>query len=384
MSEAAAVPSAEPSAEPSNAAEPEKTAEEEKIEQLANALEEVIAAHGEKHLKCAPAYVDYARALLAKAQSEGDLMGGALKKPEDEEGGAAASGGAADDDDGEDGEGEEGEEGEPESDDLELSFQCFEVARLIYEEAGAGHEQALADVLENLGEVAMENEMWEDAIGELEKSLALKRALLGADDRQLAHLHYQLATAALARSEKAKSDLESPPPASPDNPIAAAIAAQAAAEQGGSSTDAPPATPEELKAIMAEFLKRASEQYTLAANVLDASLTALKVKTGKPDEISDLEEMLKEVREKVEEVDGMAKAAEKAAEGSSSGSGSSTNGFDKPSVGGSTTTIGFGNGGGGGGGGGGTAAAFAPSTTNAVAKDLGVVGGKGKKRVRLE
>ena len=104
---------------------------------------------------------------------------------------------------------------------------------------------------------------------------------------------------------------------------------------------------------MAEFLKRASEQYTLAANVLDASLTALKVKTGKPDEISDLEEMLKEVREKVEEVDGMAKAAEKAAEGSSSGSGSSTNGFDKPSVGGSTTTIGFGNGGGGGGGGGG-------------------------------
>ena len=97
---------------------------------------------------------------------------------------------------------------------------------------------------------------------------------------------------------------------------------------------------------MAEFLKRASEQYTLAANVLDASLTALKVKTGTPDEISDLEEMLKEVREKVEEVDGMAKAAEKAAEGSSSGSGSSTNGFDKPSVGGSTTTIGFGNGGG--------------------------------------
>ena len=89
------------------------------------------------------------------------------------------------------------------------------------------------------------------------------------------------------------------------------------------------------------------------------------------------------VREKVEEVDGMAKAAEKAAEGSSSGSGSSTNGFDKPSVGGSTTTIGFGNGGGGGGGGG-TAAAFAPSTTNAVAQDLGVVGGKGKKRVRLE
>ena len=51
-------------------------------------------------------------------------------------------------------------------------------------------------------------------------------------------------------------------------------------------------SPEELKAIMAEFLKRASEQYTLAANVLDASLTALKVKTGTPDEISDLEEML--------------------------------------------------------------------------------------------
>ena len=139
------------------AEEPEKSEEEKHIENLANTLEVKIAAHGERGLECAPAYVEYARALLRKAQAEGDPLGGAIKKEEDAPSGGPGPSAPADDD-GEDAEeGDEEEEGE--SDDLELSFQCFEVARLIYEEAGDSHAITLADVLESLGEVAMENEM---------------------------------------------------------------------------------------------------------------------------------------------------------------------------------------------------------------------------------
>merc|ERR1719428_1046219 len=36
----------------------------------------------ERSLECAPAYLEYARALLSKAQAEADLMGSALKKEE--------------------------------------------------------------------------------------------------------------------------------------------------------------------------------------------------------------------------------------------------------------------------------------------------------------
>ena len=105
-----------------------------------------IAEHGEHHLLSAPAYFEYARALLRKAQSENDLMGGALSKEKQ----AQAEGGPSDaqpagddDDDDDDEEGEGGAEGEGEGDDLELAFQCFEVARLIYEKARARRPRTL-------------------------------------------------------------------------------------------------------------------------------------------------------------------------------------------------------------------------------------------------
>jgi hypothetical protein len=134
------------------------------IEALIKTLEEKIAEHGEHSVQAAPAYVAYAKALLQKAQLEGDPFGGALKKEEDaapaDEDEDAAEDEAVDSD----GEGDAADGPGDESDDLELSFQCLEVARLVYEKHG-GHELALADVFELLAEVSMENEMWEQAIG---------------------------------------------------------------------------------------------------------------------------------------------------------------------------------------------------------------------------
>lgn len=104
-----------------------------------------ITEHGEHSIECAPTYVEYAKALLRKAQAEGDPFGGALSKDKAQDPAAGSSADAADEDAAEGEEGEEGEEGDesPESDDLELSFQCFEVARLIYEKVRALFPKAL-------------------------------------------------------------------------------------------------------------------------------------------------------------------------------------------------------------------------------------------------
>ena len=216
-----------------------------------------IAAHGEHHIECAPAYVEYAVALLRKAQAEGDPFGGAAPIQKEGEGEGSSSAPADDDEDDEDGDENEEGEGEAESDDLELSFQCFEVARLIYEKAGAAHELSLADVLELLGEVAMENEMWEDAIGELERSVAIKARLLPASSRQLAHLHYQLATATVAQSEKARHDAAEPPPG-PEEPQA--------------SDAPPPLTAGQCAVIVTRCREQAIGHYQRAANVLELRL----------------------------------------------------------------------------------------------------------------
>ena len=143
-----------------------------------------IVEHGEHGIAVAPTYVEYARALLAKAQAEGDPFGGALSSDKDKAGGgqdaSAAEEGGDDDEDADE------DEEEAEADDLELSFQCFEVARMIYE-SNPGHEMELADVLEHLSEVAMENETWGQAIADLTGALKIKAGLLAPDDRQVRH-----------------------------------------------------------------------------------------------------------------------------------------------------------------------------------------------------
>jgi hypothetical protein len=106
------------------------------ISALTPASRHRIQEHGEHSILVAPIYVDYAKALLAKAQADGDPFGGALSSDKDkaDNAGGSSAPDAADSEDEDDAEGEEGDEdAAAESDDLELSFQCFEVARLIYE-----------------------------------------------------------------------------------------------------------------------------------------------------------------------------------------------------------------------------------------------------------
>lgn len=343
-----------------------------KIEQLATALEACIEEHNEHHIKCAPAYMEYAKALLHKAQLESDPFGGAIKKEEassapaqeSSTGCAATSSGdaAAEEAEPERGEGEEGEEGEDANaedeeeaaDDLELAFQCFEVVRLIYEKEG-GHEAELSEVLECLGEVAMENEMWGEAIEDLKRSLATKTKLLGSAHRHVAHLHVQIAMSAVAMMEKARL-----PPSETADPAEVV----------------PPEEEPKYRAM-------AAENYGAAAAVLSRCLATAKAApavgssesenigtTNSPPqqasamtaaEESDLSELLAEVRAKVEEISADPLPTTPAAKVDK---GVTTIGFGAP-----VTTIGFG----------------APSASAASAlpvKNLGVV--QGRKKAGLE
>ena len=229
-----------------------------------------VAKYHDKHIECAPAWVEYGRALLRKAQQADDPFGSKLpceggaqdaakpavamdgadekeveiedddeKEPSADQEAAATT--AEGGDDGADAEGEEEEAGE-EADDLELAFQSLEMARLIYEQVRSvlavsrrvqcletiypparrwclslaqflllqfpDKELELADVLEYLGEVNMENEMWHEAVTELEKSLELKQRHLPPDHRQLAHLHYQIATATVSLIESKRQQVK--------------------------------------------------------------------------------------------------------------------------------------------------------------------------------
>ena len=100
-----------------------------------------VTAHGEEHINCAPAYVEYARTLLLKAQMAADPLGssvpGAVPVGSSDGAGKAPGGpsGSAAEEEGEDGEEGEGEGEDGEGDDLQVAFECFEVARIMYEKA---------------------------------------------------------------------------------------------------------------------------------------------------------------------------------------------------------------------------------------------------------
>ena len=345
--------------------------------------------HGDGHNECAEAYVEYAKALLEKVQVESVPFGSAGPKPEAKsapagEGEAGPSSGTAEDaaagdeatgegegggdgeeggGDGEEGggDGEEGgdddaDEGEgeasDEADDLELAFQCFEVARLVYEKK-PGAELPLAEVLESLGEVHMENEQWASAVSEFESALSIKEKVLPAGDRQLAHLHFMMARASEAHADDLSRE--------PDDADRGGDPAE------GSSSSA--TTPEATKVAAAAQRDQARSHYEACAELLELRLQQLAQSAAPAadaaaraarSESDELKELLVEVKEKAKELDAASETAATAAAAaagaaagtaaaaaaaSDGGAASTTSGFDAPRCGISAagvTTVGFG------------------------------------------
>ena len=98
----------------------------------------------------------------------------------------------------------------------------------------------------------MENEQWASAVSEFENALSIKTEALPAGDRQIAHLHFQMARA----SEAHKDDLE-----------------RGGDPAEGSSSSA--TTPEATKAAVAAQREQARSHYEACAEVLELRLRLL-------------------------------------------------------------------------------------------------------------
>lgn len=156
-----------------------------------------VGKHGELGKECAPAYYEYANALIKQAENSTDVFGAALNEAEKGAGAAtlpvsarphtfpfvfhvvAKSG-------------EEGEEGAADEvlEDLQIAWENLESARTIYETAGDRFE--LARVLIRLGDVSMLNENFPNAIADYEKCLAIREEICEAHDERLHQTHTAL------------------------------------------------------------------------------------------------------------------------------------------------------------------------------------------------
>ena len=165
----------------------------------------------------APVFYMYGAALLCKAQEEQDVFGGQAAAasdardakaappppPADRKGkgkAAAAPAPAAGEEKEEEGE-EEGEEGEGDDNedpsDLQLAWENLDTARLLYSAAnGRGdHSEALGQVYVKLGQVLLEEEQFEGALGDFNEALRLFSALSPVPHRRIAGLLHDAALA---------------------------------------------------------------------------------------------------------------------------------------------------------------------------------------------
>jgi len=153
-----------------------------------------VERHGQFARELGPVYIQYGRALLTSGINKQDTL---LNK------GAMPEGILLDEDAIEDGtkrrklieldsdeeevameEGNaEGEE-EEEEDDLQLAWEIFDIARIVYSDAAsvdAEAKSALAEVYTDLGDVAMETESFSQAASDYWRSIELWRELLAVE-----------------------------------------------------------------------------------------------------------------------------------------------------------------------------------------------------------
>lgn len=99
-------------------------------------------------------------------------------------------------DDGEGVEGKATEDGEEEETDLKLAWEVLELARVICQKEDSDeYRLKLSDVYFTLGEVALESDQVDQAVGDMNTGLQLKELLLDPSDRRLAEAHFNLGLA---------------------------------------------------------------------------------------------------------------------------------------------------------------------------------------------
>ncbi|RXW23044.1 hypothetical protein EST38_g2820 [Candolleomyces aberdarensis] len=193
---------------------------EQAVELYGTALELLTKEAGEDAPETADLYFSYGKALLENAIAQNGVLG--KDQPEVDAAEDASSKGShrpilsfsgdaedgddptidllnapLDDEDEEEGEAEaEDEEGEPE-DDFNAAWEVLELAKTIYEkqlqtDSDEEVQLKLADTFIALGDVSLETEKFDQAIGDYQSGLDLKVKLLPTSSRQIAEAHYKL------------------------------------------------------------------------------------------------------------------------------------------------------------------------------------------------
>lgn len=187
------------------------------VNSLQEACRFLAEEYGETAPECGDAYFHYGRALLELARLESGVLGNALdgedgstedeEEEEDDEGDGdgESQGGESQDEDGnkdeiesqEETEGEKTEE-EEEVSNLQLSWEMLELAKVIFEKQQDNNPEMaekVAQVYLKLGEVGLECENYAQGIEDLRKCLEIQEKVLKEDNRCLAETHYQLGVA---------------------------------------------------------------------------------------------------------------------------------------------------------------------------------------------
>merc|ERR1712114_132579 len=112
---------------------------------------------------------------------------------------------------------EEKVDGEEEPGNLQQSWEMFELAKLIYKrevETEAAEKKLdvvkkISDSLLHLGEISIENENYDQALGDIGECLKMRQDNFPADSRSIAEAHYQLgmAQSQSGKFEEAKASL---------------------------------------------------------------------------------------------------------------------------------------------------------------------------------
>ncbi|KAJ3035083.1 hypothetical protein HK097_004296 [Rhizophlyctis rosea] len=195
-------------------------------DQYSRALEIITYHQGQWAPEAGPIALAYGRVLLEKAIQKSHLLGGAESKAinnaADEDVKAEASSkassrfvfqgdgpefdvGPASGADVEEAAGDE----EGEDEDLGLAWEILDLARMIFEKAPSKeNKQQLADVHILLGDISLESEMFEQAISEFEIAVEMKESYLAPNNRQLAEANWKLGLA-LEYSKKFPEAIES-------------------------------------------------------------------------------------------------------------------------------------------------------------------------------
>jgi hypothetical protein len=202
------------------------------VEELGSALERLVKKYNQIHssdtgmyIELAPVYKDYAIALFKNYQANSSVLGQLLNQKQNEQINAGEEPILTNDDEEESGEHEDennqsggiqssagnAEEGE-DNDDLSVSFENLEVARIIYHKsyndgkctAEQKHSYGLrvAEIHELLAEISEESENFERAYADYSDALNVYTVELPATHRSLAGLHMDLANVSFFKQDQ--------------------------------------------------------------------------------------------------------------------------------------------------------------------------------------